>query len=375
MKNKTVFLLRIEPASYILALVKALRETWDGDIVTRFIASSLTQDWAAKIDEPGAALLPADENAAYREIKRTFSVSPPDLVHTAGWGQPICWKSIKLAEKKSVPTVVDLDTWQDAARGVRAEIKKVVLPMRLRKITHFAAGGSRQAAFLQRYGVPLSKITKVNMTVDTLAIQTYLETHPNCGTTFRRKHNISLDAKVFLYLGRLAPSKGIEKLLDAWPIISGREPKAQLVIVGDGPLLNVAKSRNLERVSYLGRLSGDEVWQAYAAANCFLAPSQREAWGLTINEAMAAGLPIIMTDAFGCIGDLAVNQETAIIVDAADENALAAAALEVVSSDALAALLSQGALRRISDWTIEHEAQNIVSIWTELLSAEQGIRP
>lgn len=348
----------------MLALAAALAKIWPGTLETHFIARALTQDWDTNAD-PNLRFLPATGQA--EAVRRMLRDDPPDLVHCAGWGGRPCRTAIGTAHRLGLPVVVDLDTWQDAAKGPKAWAKKFFLPRLLKRVTHFAPAGQRQAAFLKGYGVPQARITPINMTVDVDAIQTYLEKRQDAGLMFRQQHGLPVDKPLLLFLGRFVPEKGLRDLMKAWDIVQQQEPRAHLALVGDGVLRPEIQAHANDKLHLLGRLSGDAVWQAYAAADVFVAPSRWEPWGLTINEAMATSTPIVMTDAFGCIGDLAVHGQTAYIVPAAQPANLAQGILEVLRNPAIQESLRRKADAVISEWTIEAEARRIVQIWTSCL--------
>lgn len=370
MNYKRVIFVRIEPTTYTLALLRALREIWPGEIDAYFISANATQAWNFDEQKVGARLLPSQTAAAKSAVRKMITESPPALVHTAGWGAQACWAAISSAYSMHVPVVVDHDTWQDAATGIKRLAKRVLLPIMLRKISHFAPGGQRQAGFVRRYGVPEAQITPINMTVDVSAIRRHLIATPNARALFRRRFSLSESSRVVLFMARLVAGKGVDDMMEAWQALVADAPDVHLLIVGDGPMKSQLESGGYERVRILGRLSGEDVWNAYAAADVFVAPSHREGWGLTINEAMAAGLPIVMTDAFGCIGDLAFPDETACIVPKADANRLREGLEKVLSDSVYRNHLRDNAEKLISNWTIEGEAEKIVSIWKMLLEDE-----
>jgi len=269
-----VLLIRIEPTSYMLALIRALQEAWPGEIDTVFTGRALSQAWELDGAPKDIDFLPERDQA--QAVRAMIETGDFGLVHCAGWGHSSCRTALQTAHAADIHTVVDLDTWKDKATGLKALVKKLILPRMLRKVTHFAPGGSRQAAFLRRYGVPNARITPINMTVDVTAIQHHLKHHPNAGPDFRKRHNLPADAPVILFLGRLSPEKGIADLLAAWPQVQAAYPKAHLVVAGDGPLWESVAAHASKSLHCLGRIGGSEVWNAYAAADVFVAPSQQE---------------------------------------------------------------------------------------------------
>ncbi|WP_329579027.1 glycosyltransferase family 4 protein [Kitasatospora sp. NBC_01250] len=133
-----------------------------------------------------------------------------------------------------------------------------------------------------------------------------------------------------LYVGRLSPQKNVARLLEAMRLV--REP-VRLRIVGDGELRGrleaQARELGLTRVEFAGARLGDELVSAYAEADAFVLPSDKEGMPLVVLEAMAAGLPVIATDVPGnaeLIGGVGLL--------AAPEPAALAAAIDQVAGDA-----------------------------------------
>lgn len=103
-----------------------------------------------------------------------------------------------------------------------------------------------------------------------------------------------------LYVGRLEPRKGIDRLLRAMAIVRQRVPCTQLVVVGDGPdraaLESVARDVDVE-VCFAGRVSDDDLPGFYQAADVVCSPALGdESFGIVLLEAMAAGAPVVASD-------------------------------------------------------------------------------
>lgn len=106
-----------------------------------------------------------------------------------------------------------------------------------------------------------------------------------------------------LFLSRLHPQKGLEALIGAWPLVRAQVPGAELVIAGDGDRSYVASLR--DRASELGSASGicfvgfataDLKARLFAEADVFVLPSFHENFGVAVVEALAAGLPVVITE-------------------------------------------------------------------------------
>ena len=126
------------------------------------------------------------------------------------------------------------------------------------------------------------------------------------GAPFRRRYRMSDDDKIILYTGRLADNKGLEHLIDASYEIIRRHRNAKFVIVGeDWGVLKMLKkkiwAKNLDDYFiFTGHIENYDLFKsAYAAANVFVLPSEWEAFGIVLLEAMACGTPIVASDVGG----------------------------------------------------------------------------
>lgn len=157
-------------------------------------------------------------------------------------------------------------------------------------------------------------------------------------------------AQVLLYVGRLAPEKNLELLLEAYALLRGRcaRPVA-LVIVGDGPARPALERRAPEGTTFTGYLEGEALAEAYAAADLFVFPSHTETFGNVVLEALASGLPVV-APARGGVTDIVRPGRTGELVRAGDAEAFAVAVLELLADEGqrlrMAAAARQEALGR-----------------------------
>ena len=107
--------------------------------------------------------------------------------------------------------------------------------------------------------------------------------------------------RTLLFLGRVHPSKGLDILLPAWRAIQERFSEWRLVIAGPdnggylGKMQHLADELHLKRIEFVGLLKGERKWQAYQDADIFVLPTYSENFGMTVAEALAAGVPAIVS--------------------------------------------------------------------------------
>jgi glycosyltransferase involved in cell wall biosynthesis len=250
--------------------------------------------------------------------------------------------------------------------------KRLLYPIMLRMPAVFLPGGTRQKRYLQHYGVPDSRIVVAQMTVDVAAMASSVtEITAEARQLRRAATGIAPDECVFLFVGRLDPAKGIALLLEAFSRVSARNGKIRLHVAGDGILRDMVTKAiaNSARIDWAGRLTGPALLDAYAAADVFVLPSLFEPWGLVVNEAMAAGLPVIASDRVGCVDDLVIHGGTGVVVEADRPNLLADAMTRLADDAPLRRMMRAAGRERIAGWTIEAEAQIVSDAWRRVSRA------
>ena len=102
------------------------------------------------------------------------------------------------------------------------------------------------------------------------------------------------------YVGRLAREKDLDVLVDTYRQLAQRQPEWTLAVVGDGPYLSDMKNGLAGRnVIFTGFLLGEELSRAYASSDVFVFPSTTDTFGNVVLEAMASGVPVVVSDRGG----------------------------------------------------------------------------
>ncbi|MCS7084341.1 MAG: glycosyltransferase [Aquificaceae bacterium] len=108
---------------------------------------------------------------------------------------------------------------------------------------------------------------------------------------WKSKLGLSQNSKVVLFVGRVSQEKGIDTFLE----VARRLQFATFIVVGDGPYRPIAETKSPENVYFTGFMRGEELATAYASSDVFLFPSETETYGQVVLEAMASGLPPIVS--------------------------------------------------------------------------------
>lgn len=112
----------------------------------------------------------------------------------------------------------------------------------------------------------------------------------------RARFDVPLDAPLLLYVGRMAPEKGLARLLDAVAAARRTEPRLHLMMVGDGPSRATLAARDEANVHWVGPVDHREVANYVRTANLFVSASTTEVQPMTFLEALAGGTSVVAAD-------------------------------------------------------------------------------
>jgi glycosyltransferase involved in cell wall biosynthesis len=107
--------------------------------------------------------------------------------------------------------------------------------------------------------------------------------------------------RLLLFLGRIHPKKGCDLLIDAFANVAAQHPDLHLVIAGPDPVGWCAKLKaraealGITKLTWAGMITGDQKWGAFHAADAFVLPSHQENFGIAVVEALACGLPVLIS--------------------------------------------------------------------------------
>tara|TARA_B100000767_G_scaffold247024_1_gene247023 strand:- start:832 stop:1887 length:1056 start_codon:yes stop_codon:yes gene_type:complete len=163
----------------------------------------------------------------------------------------------------------------------------------------FAGGNNSHKDLFRHYGMNEDRIFLMPMMVDNSKFYIDKKKTPNIFT--------------FLFVGRLVPHKNVEHLIQQFNI-NFSEKDALLKIIGDGEQGKYLTDKyTSEKVIFMGKKFNQELIVEYFSASCFVCPSLFEPWGLVVNEALSAGLPVIVKKEVGACFDLIKDKETGFI--------------------------------------------------------------
>jgi glycosyltransferase involved in cell wall biosynthesis len=213
-----------------------------------------------------------------------------------------------------------------------------------------------------RIGKP---ITQIYNGVDT---ETY---RPSRGrSAIRAELGIGDDVQLIGVVGRLDPIKDHLTLFRAFELVSKSFPKAQLLIIGDGPERKHLESVAVQNIVFLGNRS--DVPAILRGLNIFVLPSLNEGISNTILEAMATALPVVTTRVGGNV-ELVQEGYTGMLVEPGDHQALASALACYLSDSNLCTRHGQAGRRRVLRFfSIQQMVQAYEAVYRRTSSVKQN---
>ena len=214
----------------------------------------------------------------------------PEVVVVGGWSVLATQLAILWCRLHRVPYLLMADnTLLDARPAWVRALKRIVL----RGIVPQAAGtlvpGSLAREHVLHYGARPDRVVRFPLTIDVAAFGRRVDA--------ARRRRSQTEGFVVLHVGRLIAQKGVDVLVRA-----AAAAGVALHVAGDGPerpALERLASEVGARTTFAGELSGDALVDAYAGADVFALASRRETWGVVVNEAAAAELPLVLSDRVG----------------------------------------------------------------------------
>lgn len=158
-------------------------------------------------------------------------------------------------------------------------------------------------------------------------VERYARAEPDAVRQIRERFDLD-EKTVFLFSGQMIERKGVDVALRAFAKVAEQRPDVAILLLGDGPLRESYESTvpaELKgRVHFTGFLDQAELPAFFAAADVFVFPSRHDGWGVVVNEACAAGLPVLVSKQTGAALDLVNDNVNGYRLDCEDVDGFAA---------------------------------------------------
>ncbi|MBE7157248.1 MAG: glycosyltransferase family 4 protein [Rhodospirillales bacterium] len=300
-----------------------------------------------------------------KALRRILNTIRPAVVFLNGWADWGALQGLAWCLERGVPAVVMSDSQE---RDERRVIWKEAIKRRFVQCCQAAfVAGRRHAEYVARLGLPARQIITGYDVVDNDHFSRGAE-EARVAPTRRPPAGLPGGRPYFLCVSRCVPKKNLPALLRAYLAYrrrcNGWEPW-DLIVLGDGEGRRVLESQiaadGLAGCVHLpGFRQYDELPAYYGLASALVLASTTDQWGLAVNEAMAAGLPVLVSVACGCVPELVHETINGFTFEPSDESALAEILLKIASTspDVLASM-GAASQRIIANWSLSRFADSV----------------
>lgn len=298
-----------------------------------------------------------------RRMVEALDAVAPDVVAIPGWSDPAALAALQWCCQTGTPAVLMSAStvhdeprrwWREAVKGCVVRMASTAL-----------VGGAPHREYIARLGMPTERVFVGYDVVD--------NAHFSAGAAAARVHatteraRLGLPSTFFLASNRFIEKKNLPNLLTAYDRYRRRVGSNawHLVMLGDGPLRamveGIVQERDLSDWVLLPGFQQYGVLPAYyGLAGAFVHASTSEQWGLVVNEAMAAGLPVLVSNRCGCAPDLVADGENGYSFDPRDVSVLSDL-MHTVASDACdREAMGRRSREIIANWSPETFAKGLM---------------
>lgn len=297
-----------------------------------------------------------------KQMQSALDKINPDVVAVPGWSAPAALSALTWCYRNGKPVVImSASTLEDEPRKLWREfVKKQVVMLGGSGLV----GGGPQRDYMASLGISKERIFVGYDVVDNDCFSAPLDAirvNP-----MKQREQRGLPNNYFLASSRFVEKKNLFRLLTAYSQYrKAVGAKAwSFILLGDGPLrpllLELINELDLAQwVAMPGFKQYDELPYYYCLAGVFVHASTSEQWGLVVNEAMAAGLPVLVSERCGCAKDLINHGCNGYTFDPYEINELSNLMQHIASSECDRASMGKASLEIISNWTPATFAENL----------------
>ena len=373
-------------------------------LAVEFGSSSAEYDWKASeaaglkrialnVHGSSKSLSPQEFQSRLYKILDDFG---PDAVVVPGWGYRGALLALQWSLVRKVPAIVMSESteWDDVRKPIKEWVKRRIIEL----FSAALVGGTPHRDYMEELGMPSNRILLGYDAIDNDYFETKTDEVQNSGFKYQAS-GFALSKPYFLASARFIEKKNLFRLLkayaryrrDAARLVEGRASRVEgqtqqqtigneqpapwnLILLGDGDLRAKLEQLRSELgladcVQMPGFKQYEELPEYYAAAGAFIHASTTEQWGLVVNEAMASGLPVLVSNRCGCARDLVRDGENGLSFDPANEEQMADLMLRISSDEERRQEMGARSREIIANWGPERFASGVKAAVEAALSA------
>jgi glycosyltransferase involved in cell wall biosynthesis len=280
-----------------------------------------------------------------KALVQLWSVHRPDVVHIATEG-PLGWSALQAAHHLKLPISSDFRTNFHAYSqhyGIGWLRKPIMAYLRKFHNRTLCTMVPTEALKRDLEACGLRHLMVVARGVDTRQFNPARRSE-----ALRASWGVGAQDLVLACVGRLAPEKNLDTVAAAFDAVLAHEPRARLLLVGDGPMRATLQARYPNAI-FAGQRSGDDLAAHYASADLFLFASVTETFGNVTTEAMASGLPVVAYN-YAAAAQLIQPGENGVLVPFSEQASFIQAALALALNPTQRLSMGAAARHTASQW-------------------------
>jgi glycosyltransferase involved in cell wall biosynthesis len=280
-----------------------------------------------------------------------------DVLWLHGWGSPIMRKVLTQACRPGVPVLMrgeNCDLAMPDGKGPRGWLKRRYIAWVLKRCHAFLAIGMVNKNYYLRRGISPDRIFPMPYAIDNENFTAKAKEVASQRLNLKAEFDIAPEQKVVLFVGKFMPRKRPDFLVRAMNRVDWLGVKPALVFVGSGELEKELRVMAPDAV-FLGFQNQSALPAFYDMADVMVVPSEREPWGLVVNEAMACGTAVIASDQVGCAVDL-IDDACGRIFPSGDVSALADALVICLENSEQMGMAAETTIRQ---WGFEADIEGL----------------
>jgi glycosyltransferase involved in cell wall biosynthesis len=333
---------------------------WDVPLIDGYQSEFLPGLWR---HGPITAQRPINWGFASRLRRSRF-----DVLWVHGYARAINWAAMLCAKASGLKVFVRDEATQDSAArtNFRRRAKRVFFAGLAGIVDAFLAIGTSNRQYYLAHSIAPERIFLMPYSVD---IEFFAKrAHEASASRERLRQELGLDAgrPIILFASKFEARKRPLDLLEAFERLrghGGRAGQAYLLLTGDGelraPLEAKVRASGLHDARFLGFRNQTELPGLYDLSDVMVLPSNHEPWGLVVNEFMATGKPVVVSDAVGCAPDLVHSGVNGFVFPVGNVKALAEALSCVLQDPHRAARMGVASREIISTWSFREDVAGL----------------
>ncbi|MGZ5712502.1 MAG: glycosyltransferase family 4 protein [Burkholderiales bacterium] len=347
---------------------------WDVDLLAGYHAVFLGN--AARTREPGGFW-----SLIAPQVWNELRSGRYDVVWLHGHNYAASLMALMAAKTAGLPVMMRGETHLGLpSHGIKSTLRRPVMGSLYRSCDRLLAIGSANAAYYRAMGVPDEKIFLVPYSVDNDRFVQSTNLTDEQRAEVRKRYSVPVDRPMVLYAAKFTRRKRPLDLLEAARRLKVKQRcQFTVVMAGSGELKNELRAfcveHALDNVVFTDFINQSELPALYAASDVFVLPSEHEPWGLAVNEAMCAGLPIVVSREVGCVADLVTDGVNGYTPAAGDIEGLARALQRLLEDEGLRRRQGQESLARIRQWGYQQCLEGVRSAFAGLELRRAGNNP